>query len=417
MMPKYHYRPYVRKPFDAANCTRCGLCLENCPEMHLSLEEAKRVMETLASGGIVPKAEKACVACATCNTICPNDCRPTNLFQDKWYQAYQKEGIAERAKWFLPLSFPNFRTYSLERLPADEKAVLKQWASLDSVPGGEILYPGCNVITTPYITFSKMFEGITIRGSLDYCCGEMYFRMGLYDQVEQIAKRVTHYLKNVLKVNKVWVVCIADLDVMKNILPQFGADLSGIEFANYQKVILQNIESGKWKITRPLTGTVTLQDSCHGRTLDPEIFELPRKILQRIGLEVLEAPHAKEAMICCGIGCGFSHASAYSKMQMIKGVRRAYANLRKPGAQYLCVDCSGCLETMSVARKLSLSRQPPYHILELVQLALGEPLRQRYKALGTHFIVSPFLHQKGKRLVKLPEIPIIPPDRTTSRKE
>jgi len=408
MMVKYHYRPYERKPFDAENCTRCGLCLENCPQLHLNKTEAKKAIETLAAGGSVPKVENACVSCFTCNTVCPNDCRPTNLFLDKWHDAYEKEGLAERAQWFLPLTVPNFRTYFLDRMPADEKAAITQWASLDPVPGGEILYPGCNVIVQPYLTFSKMFDGVTFRGTLQHCCGEMYFRMGLYEQVEQIAQRVTHYFRDQLQVQKIWTICVGDLDVLTNTLPQFGADLSGIKIENYQNVILQKLESGELEITHPLSGTVTLQDSCHGRTFNPEIFEIPRKILHLIGLEVLEAPHSKEAQICCGIACGFSHESAYSKMNLIKGVRRAYANVKKPGAKYISTDCSGCLQSFSFAQKLSLSRPPAYHILELVQLALGETLRQRNNAIGSQFFSGGLRYQKGSRLAKLPPIPLIP---------
>lgn len=409
-MPKYHFRPYVRKPFDAEKCTRCGLCLSECPIMHLPKERAKQAIETLVSGGSVPDVERDCVACAACNAICPNDCRPTNMFQDRWYEAYKKEGIPEGAKWFLAYTPPNFRTYIMDRLPATEKAAVTQWGSLDTVPGGEILYPGCSVLTTPYLLLSKLFEGMTVRGRVDACCGEMYFRMGLYDQVEQIAKRVTHYFREILKVKKVWIVCIADLDMFENTLPQFGADFSGIQFENYQRVILQGLESGKWKITNPLSGTVALQDSCHGKTLNAEIFELPRKILEKIGLTVVEPPQAKEAMICCGIGCGFSHLSGYSKGQMMKGFSRAYKNLKAPGAQYLCMDCSGCLGSFSVARMLSLTgRQPSYHLLELVQMATGDTIGKRYKALGRQYFAGSLFHQKGKKLIKLPEIPLIPP--------
>ena len=59
-------------------------------------------------------------------------------------------------------------------------------------PAREFLYAGCNLITTPYLTSSRLFRGIEIRGGLDYCCGEMLFRMGLYEAVGQVARRLSH---------------------------------------------------------------------------------------------------------------------------------------------------------------------------------------------------------------------------------
>jgi Fe-S oxidoreductase len=237
----------------------------------------------------------------------------------------------------------------------------------------------------------------------------MYFRMGLYEQMEQIAQRVTHYLRDQLQVNKIWTLCIGDLDVLQHTLPQFGADLSGIDVDNYQKVILQKLESGELPIVQPLSGTVAIQDSCHGRTMDPSIFELPRKLLQLIGLEVMEPPYSKEAQICCGIACGFSHKSAYSKMRLMKGTGRALKNMKAAKSKYICADCSGCLQSLGFAQKMTLSCPPIYHILELIQLAIGEPLRQRHKEMGSQLFMGALSHQKGGRLVKIPPIPLEPP--------
>ncbi len=187
-MPQPIYRAYDRRPFDRERCTRCGECFHRCPVMHLPLDRARQEMERLLAGEDSPVL-RACTSCLACTLSCPEDCRPPNLILDRWHEAYQREGLPARAAYFLPHARPNFRTDIVAHLPADEREAAARWRQAAGVPAREFLYTGCNLITTPYLTFSRLFEGVEIRGGLDYCCGEMLFRMGLYEAVEQVGNR------------------------------------------------------------------------------------------------------------------------------------------------------------------------------------------------------------------------------------
>jgi Fe-S oxidoreductase len=401
-------RPYQRRPFDRQACTLCGQCLHRCPVLNLPLARAKREMERLIQGQETPVL-RDCTSCLACNIFCPEDCRPANLILDRWRESYQRRGLPARAAYLLPHSRPNFRTFILDRLPPDERQAIARWRQ--ETPSPEFLYPGCNLITTPYLTFSRLFQGLHIRGGLDYCCGEMLFRMGLYEALEQVARRLTAWFRR-LQARRVYLVCTAGLNMLRHVLPQFGADFGGIEFLPYLQVILERLTSGELGAVRPLHQTVTVQDSCHARVVEPGFAELPRRVLEAIGVRVQEAPHNRNEQLCCGIAGGFSHASAYNPFELLLSARKTSRDHRRAQADATCVYCSGCLEMMSVARLADPNRRPVLHLLELVQQALGETPRRRQGALARQFVLGTARHQFPQLLSRerfwLPDLPLEP---------
>jgi Fe-S oxidoreductase len=411
------YQPYERRPFEEARCTRCGECLHRCPVMELPPEQAVKEVERLIEGRLLSKAGdaaaspvlRACTSCLACNLFCPEDCRPANLILDLWHEAYVREGLPARAAYFLPHSRPNFRSDIVARLPADERAAVARWRR--EAPAAEFLYTGCNLITTPYLTFSRTFEGVEMRGGLDYCCGEMLFRMGLYEAVEGVAQRLSGWFRR-LGARRVYLVCTAGLNMMRNILPQFGADLTGIEFLPYLQVVLERLEGGDLGEIRPLEMTVTVQDSCHARSVEPKFADLPRRVLAAVGVEVREAPHHREGQLCCGIGGGFSHDSAYHPIDLLLSTRATSRDHRRAATDATCVYCSGCLEMMTVARLIDPNRRPVFHLLELVQLATGERPRRRQGSLARGFVLGTVRRQFPRLISRerfwLPELAVEP---------
>jgi Fe-S oxidoreductase len=403
------FRHYERRPFDRDACTLCGECLHHCPVMHLPRERAAQEMADLLAGGNPPLLRR-CTSCLACNLVCPEDCRPANLILDRWHADYLRDGLPARARFFLPHSRPNFRTGILARLPAGEREAVARWRS--EVPVREFLYPGCNLITTPYLTFSPLFEGLEIRGSLDYCCGEMLFRMGLYEAVEGVARRLTAWFRR-LGAERVHVVCTAGLHMLRHVLPQFGADFDAIEFVPYLEVLLNRLLAGGLGSVRPLDITVTVQDSCHARVVEPGFADLPRQLLAAAGAQVAEAPHNREAQLCCGIGAGFSHAAAYHPAALLLSARATSRDHRRTEAGATCVYCSGCLEMTSVARLVDPNRRPVFHLLELLPLALGSPVAgDRKGALARQFVLGTVRGQfpalLDRRRFWLPELPAEP---------
>jgi hypothetical protein len=350
-----------------------------------------------------------------CNLYCPEDCRPANLFLDRWHEAYLKHGLPARAAHFLPYARPNFRTNILAKMPRDEREAVENWRREEPAP--QFLYPGCNLITTPYLTFSRLFDGVEIRGGLDYCCGEMLFRMGLHESVEQVARRLSCWFER-LGARRVYLVCTAGLNMMRNVLPQFGARFEGVEFLPFYQVVLDRLVSGDLGRHRPLEMAVTVQDSCHTRFVELGFVDLPRCVLEAIGVEVLESPHSREQQLCCGIGAGFSHASAFNPFELLLSSRTTSRDHRRKRDRYAtsaaatCVYCSGCLEMLSVARYADPSRRPVTHLLELVQIAIGETPRRRQGQLARQFLLGTVSRQFPRLLSRerfwLPDLAVEP---------
>jgi Fe-S oxidoreductase len=396
---EYHFRRYERQPFDADRCDRCGACLTECPVMHMAQDDAEHVISTLPGildgaepDGVSRRALRDCTSCFTCNLVCPHDCRPANLFLDIWHAQYLREGLPARARYFLPHCEPNFRTYVIDRLPAREKAALDAWKSREPVK--EIFFPGCNIVTTPYLTFSRLFDGLPIRGALEFCCGEMYFRMGLYEQMEQVARKNTAWFRE-LGVEKVHMLCTAGLNLFTHVLPQFGADFSGIAFEPFMKRVHGLLASGELPIVKRFDGrTVTVQDSCHSKIFEEDFDHWPRRVLELLGFEIVEAPESGDRMHCCGIASGFSHDSAYSKTGMIRGQRACLKNAREPGTDYIAAYCAGCMQMMSVARFMAWGAQPVHHVIELVQEAIGERPVRRQQRIAWDFLRGTLTGQK-----------------------
>jgi hypothetical protein len=387
--------------------------------MHLPLEQAKQAMEQLLSPTHphphTPIPSKLCTSCQACNLFCPEDCRPANLILDRWHDLYLRQGLPARAAYFLPHSRPNFRTSIVARLPRDERETVARWRRDE--PAREFLYSGCNLITAPYLTFSNgctpsaLFDGVEIRGGLDYCCGEMLFRMGLYESLEQVGRRLTLWFRR-LGAERVYLVCTAGLNVLRNVLPQFGADFSGIQFLPFLQVVLERLQGGDLGDVRPLGQSVTVQDSCHARVVELDFADLPRRVLAAVGVEVREAPHSRDEQLCCGIGGGFSHASAYNPVKLLLSARATSRDHRCVPADATCVYCSGCLEMMSVARFADPNRRPVFHLLELVQQAIGETPRRRQETLARQFLLNAVRHQfprlPSRQRFWLPELSIEP---------
>lgn len=367
--------------FHREKCTECGKCFEECPVMRLSPQKAKKEIALLLRGGGDSEVLRRCTSCHSCNIICPEQANPMNLILERWHESYLKEGMPARALYFTPHHAPNFRTHALERLPEDEKALLKKWD--DDSPCDEILYPGCNVITIPSLMMSKIFEGLEIRGSLDLCCGEMYYRTGHFEQLRMTAEKLTAHFRK-MGVKKMLIPCTAGRNLFTSILPRFGARFD-FEVVHVLPWIYEKLKKGELKVTRPLNMKVTVHDSCHGKAFGDEYMDIPRKILEHIGAVVKEQEYIRDFKLCCGIGGGFSHVSSYNPLRITLSTFRALNSSHKPKADALAVYCAGCLQQLSVGQIVNpLKNIPVYHIIELVQLAVGEaPARRARKRAMT----------------------------------
>jgi len=353
-------------------------------------------VKRLSRGEKTKRALSKCTSCFACNLFCPEGANPAQRILDIWHEKSVHEGLPVRAKYFIPDSPLNFRTYVLEKLPADEKALVESWE--DESPCEEVFYPGCNVITVPYLTRTRLLDGVNIRGSLSLCCGETYYRTGQYEMVAKAAARLSAWAKK-LRIKKMIVPCTAGMNMLQNVLPKFGVHFD-FEVSHMLPWLLARIESGEVKITNPLNQTVTIQESCYAKMFGDEFMDVPRRLLEKMGATVVEEELSRERALCCGIGGGFSHASGYHPLDVTSATIRSLRQAGKTGARAVVVYCAGCLQMLSVGQIVYPNRLPIYHLLELLQIATGEKPERRNKKRARLMFKGVARHQMPKTLSK-----------------
>lgn len=399
-------------PFNLEACTKCGECLMHCPVIKYSAEEAKSEIYNLIEGKKTKKLLSECQSCFTCNFYCKENAHPTSLILQRWNEQYKREGLKIRGKYFMTLypNYPNFRTVSLNKMTKEEKETLKKWASLEPLKGDTLTYPGCNIILTPTLVQTSFFKDLDIRGRLEYCCGETLYRTGYADQLHQVTARLDKWF-NILKPKHLIVLCTAGTNVFKNVLPHYGLKYKFETITPYIELLWKKLESGELKVVNPLNKTVTIQDSCYSKMFGDDYMDLPRKILEKIGCKVVEMECNRENMRCCGIGAGFSVDSAYHALKISKATSRNLDMAKKTGADIFCVYCSGCHQTYYTAKRLYFKKlgMEIYHIIELIQLAIGETPKRMIKRTTRSMFWGNIFHALPKiplkKTFKLPPIP------------
>lgn len=404
-------------PFKKDNCAYCGECLFKCPVMDFSRDEAISEIKKLIAGEKTKKVLKKCQSCFSCNFYCPKHANPASLILKRWNEEYEKKGLKVRGKYYMNFhpQYPNFRSYVLDHMPEPSREMLRQWAELSPLKTDTLTYPGCNVITYPELTKTSMFKDLEIRGRLEYCCGETLFRTGYKDLLFKVTKRLDHWF-NQLKPKHLVVLCTAGTNVFKNVLPHYGLTYQFETIKSYLQYIWEKIEKGEISFKHNLDMKVTIQESCYAKMFGDEYMDLPRKILARIGVEVIEAPANRENMRCCGIGGGFSVASAYHPNDLIKSAKRNLKDFKKTGADAICVYCAGCLAVLGIVQKLKIGKKlKVFHIIELLQQALGEEslgeeLKKKRNGLFFSGIMKKqfpkVLSNKTFKIAEIPEKPL-----------
>jgi len=353
--------------FRYEDCDLCGDCLSRCRYMRLGRAEAIEEMKRLRAGEPTRVVHRKCISCYACDAFCRNDCRPYELITRSWHERYRERGLPVRASYLMPASVPNFRTDMVGTMGSWEQELLREWKS--TPPEGElVLYPGCNALVMPHLLKGPYMDGVTVSGDFGLCCGEMYFRMGLFDVVERVAEKLTAHYRG-REIGTMLFVCPAGLNMFRNVLPgQFGAELP-FQTKFFGEYLLEKVEAGEIEIKRRLDRSVAVHDSCHGRILGKEITASARRLYELMGLQLHEMVRNPDEGLCCGMAAG---CNRYRPDDMYFAAVKELRAAAKTGADELATYCTGCHLTLAMMRWLYPGRQPVRHLLEYLQDAMGE---------------------------------------------
>lgn len=387
-------------------CTRCGECFTRCRYMDLSRDEAVQEIKRLIDGRPTRHVMQKCVSCYACDAFCPEDAHPYDLILSRWSKRYDEKGLPVRASYLLPYHEPNYRTDMVAEMDGDERALLERWR--ETAPEGEFMYPGCNLLTMPYLARTDALSGLAVSGDWSLCCGEPFYRMGAFDIVEKIAAGLSDYYKG-REIKKVVFACPACMNMFRNVLPRFGAELE-FECEYVANWLLNRLDSGELSVKKELDRTVTIHDSCHARVLGDEVMESTRELYKCLGLTVINPKHHHEDGICCGIAAG---CNRMMPQDIIKVSLRELKEGAGTGASEMAIYCGGCYLVMNMARKVYPGAPRLVHTLEFAAEALGEEMPRKAETRSAKIlsnvikkavprILSPARYKPGRPEVKKP---------------
>lgn len=250
--------------FDVEECERCGICLESCPVMELNIDQAKEEIENLIAGSSFVVNE--CATCGTCDFNCPNNLTPSDLIKElKLVQIKELEEngkIPRGSKFLFPFNKPNvFVFYEKVMMSPEEAKNLEEWKSPSK--SEELVLLGCAIsYFMQYLYKNPTLEGIlkgkNLAGGIDFCCGEVYYRMCMPLSKMEIEDRLYSRFSS-LGVKKLIIFCNECYEAYKNEYKRISNDF---EIISIWEFIAKAIEIGDLKITNKLNLKVAFHDSC-----------------------------------------------------------------------------------------------------------------------------------------------------------
>jgi Fe-S oxidoreductase len=110
------------------------------------------------------------------------------------------------------------------------------------------------------------------------------------------------------------------------------------EVQHYTEVLDGLIQAGKLPLKKKLAGRVTYHDPCYlGRYNG--VYDAPRRVLQALGLEVVEMPRCRDKSYCCGAGGGRIWMEDTEKVQERPAENRIREAVALEGVQTFVVAC------------------------------------------------------------------------------
>ena len=293
-------------------CFQCGLCDTVCPWNRVRDFSMRRIVRQATFGLTEIESEEIwrCTTCGRCPQRCPRGVNQIEV-------GISSRRIATEFDEF-PSTVRPVRGAGASLLgegnPLDEERKKRaDWAKYLSVKPFEeemeILYfPGCylsydprlqKVATATADILNKAGVEFGILGAKENCCGESIRKTGNEEVFKELAKaNIKTFIENGVK--KILVSSPHCYHTFKNEYPEFMVNFEVIHITQY---LFELIQEGRLEITGEYGKKITYHDPCYlGR--HNSVYNEPREVLTRTGLELIEMPDFRENSLCCGGGGG-----------------------------------------------------------------------------------------------------------------
>ena len=332
---------------DLYTCAKCGYCASVCPaftevgwesittrgRIHLSRRCVEKG-EPLVDPMFVKRLYQ-CTLCGRCKEFCPTGIDTVNLLTTMREHAVETN-LAPSRITSLPKTFETnhnpfemkheYRVNWFDERARENKRLIRKLEKLDSSlvqklrytplkiddiikPKAKVVYfVGCN--SSYYGTNSGIAdamirimreagEDFTILSLDEWCCGDALALGGLPRSVEEIAK---HNVEAIRKRGAEVAVftCSGCYRMFKHEYPKLLKQDMGFEVLHSTELLEKYLNEGKLKVpTEPVK--LTYHDPCELGRLSG-IYEQPRNVLRKQGVEIVEMAENKGDALCCGGG-------------------------------------------------------------------------------------------------------------------
>ncbi|HAI77147.1 MAG TPA: CoB--CoM heterodisulfide reductase [Microscillaceae bacterium] len=216
---------------------------------------------------------------------------------------------------------------------------------------------------------NKVGINFAVLGTEEGCTGDPAKRAGneFLFQMQAISNIET---LNMYGIQKIITACPHCFNTLKNEYPELGGNYEVIHHSTY---IQQLIDEGKIKLTdaSEFKGKkITYHDSCYlGRANN--IYEAPRKVLEKLDADLVEMKRCRSKGLCCGAGGSqmFKEPEQGKKDINIERIEDAL----ETGAKVIAAACPFCMTMLTDGTKFKEKEHEVkvYDIAELVAKAEG----------------------------------------------
>ncbi|MHA1580853.1 MAG: (Fe-S)-binding protein [Candidatus Freyarchaeota archaeon] len=369
---------------------RYGVCpvLEHSPQFDPFYARGKiRIAKGLLENELEPSEELAkvlyqCTTCGNCHSACHQSiCEyielPISRFIDhtKLFEAMRadmvEEGLGpmprhkELVEWTKKEHNPYMEKHEDRIKWIPEGKTIPQKADM-------VWFMGC---TEPYRepelaqAFLKILEAANVDFAIihpeEWCCGSIFFRTGMWNLAEELAKHNIEALK-ASGAKKVVIHCAGCYRTIAKDYPERFGELP-FRVVNAVELIRDLMKEGKLKPSEANV-KVTYHDPCHlGRHMG--IYDTPREILEMMpGVELVEMRRIKDAAWCCGAGGGVKSGFPDLAVEIAKDRMK---EAEETEAELIVTACPFCVRNLRDASEALNSKLKVIDIVELLAENLG----------------------------------------------
>jgi Fe-S oxidoreductase/nitrate reductase gamma subunit len=334
----------------------------------------------LAGGVIREETLWACTTCRACEEACPVAIEHVPLILQlrqhlAMEQAQMPAGVGEAIAGLETRHHPFHG--ALDRREWYQDLPVPEMASIDASNRPEVLYwVGCaaaadervarvaralvRVMTTAGVRFA-------VLGPEERCCGDPARRTG-NDYHYDILARTNIETLNRYRVKTIVTHCPHCLQTLRHDYAQIGG---AYQVVHHTELVQRLLAEGRLRLPRSLADVVTFHDPCYlGRYNG--VFEAPRHVLDRVGVDRREMPRAGSRSFCCGAGGGHAFFEDGSGGRIDRNrAREAIAT----GAETVCTGCPFCLSMLEEAVRGVQGAQGTVRVRDVVEVvaeALGK---------------------------------------------